>query len=829
MERLIEKFVPERYEVVLDIDKKARRVEGRVTVSGVAKGTEICLHAKELEVGRVTVDGREVEWEIEGDKLTLVGEFSGEVEVKIEYGFELTETMHGAYLSRYEYEGKTEWVVATQFESHYARECFPCVDEPEAKAVFDLVLVTDAGETVLGGTLAKEEITEGERLRTVFERTPRMSTYLLAFVVGRLQGVEGRTKRGVLVRSYCSMAQEVGSLEYANDVAIRLMDFFEEYFGVDYPLAKLDQVALPDFEAGAMENWGLMTYRESLLLVDPKVTSVSSKQYVLLVIAHELSHQWFGNLVTMKWWDDLWLNEGFASVMEYVAADAVEPENKLWENFFTGDVVAALRRDALSGVQAVRQEVGHPHEIQSLFDGAIVYAKGARLIYMLMKYMGEEKFREGVRRYLSEFAYENTTGSDLWKVMSEVAGFDVGALMEGWVGTPGYPVVSVWRDGDGVELSQKRFLVDGEMGGGELWKVPLFGRGGVPELLEERSVRVPTSGVVEVNQGMGAHFVSNYDDGLRAELLSGADEELKRKILTDQALLVKTDLAKSESLFEILETLREEESEALWSTAAVALSDLRWFVDVETEEAEAMKKFVGELVDVQYRRLGWEKGAGDTDKMIRLRSMMVDWKIYSGDEAVVERALAEFEKAGDLMELDGDLRDGILTAKVRYGFSVELVDELLKIYATTASVALKDDICSALCATSDRATIGRLLDVMRDEGVVRRQDVLRWYVYLARNGYGRDLAWKYLRGNWGWFKEVFGEDKGYDDYPRYAAAALKTEGQLGEYREFFGPMVDEVALRRNIEMGVAELEARVKLIAADGPEVRGWLMGGYGG
>ena len=413
VERLIDGFVPEAYILELMIDKKARLLTGEVRIEGEARAETIKLHAKKLKIEKIVVEesgkSREVKYSHSEDLVTIDGMKRGRVGLVISYSLKLNEQMHGVYLSRHRYEGKDELIVTTQFESHHARECLPCVDEPEAKATFDLSIVTpDDGDVVISNMpVAENKVFDDGRLCTKFEVTPRMSTYLLAFVVGKFNKASLRSEHGIEVNAYASLAQPAENLEFAVKSAAKVLDFFEDYFGVKYPLPKCDQVALPDFESGAMENWGLVTYRESCMLVDPKLTTIDDKSYVLIVIAHELSHQWFGNLVTMKWWDDLWLNESFASVMEYVAADAVEPELKVWKKFLTGDAVGAMRRDCLSGVQAVKQPVRHPNEIATLFDGAIVYAKGARLMYMLMDLMGEEDFRRGLRGYFEKFAYRN--------------------------------------------------------------------------------------------------------------------------------------------------------------------------------------------------------------------------------------------------------------------------------------------------------------------------------------------------------------------------------------------------------------------------------------
>ena len=414
MERLLEYFTPTNYNLSLNINKNSRKVYGTAIITGKPKADTVKLHAKDLNITSVTGENDEkIDYKIENDEIIL----NSAKKYTIKYSFFLNTNMQGCYLSSYQYqpddekEPHTEYLVSTQFESHYARECFPCIDEPAAKATFDLKLITpDIEDTVISNMPAKSErVLEYESVNpdldphnteitlntTVkkkiveFETTPKMSTYLLAFCLGRFHKKSKTNQHGVKITSYCALNQNPKTLSFANEIAADSLDYYDDKFDIQYPLPKLDQVAIPDFEAGAMENWGLVTYRESCMLVSPD-DSKTTKEYISTVIAHELSHQWFGNLVTMEWWNNLWLNESFANMMEYVCVDAIRPSYHIWEYFFTGECRVALMRDALPGVQAVQQEVNDPAEIATLFDGAIVYAKGAHLMFQLYRLMGEK-------------------------------------------------------------------------------------------------------------------------------------------------------------------------------------------------------------------------------------------------------------------------------------------------------------------------------------------------------------------------------------------------------------------------------------------------------
>jgi len=333
-------------------------------------------------------------------------------------------------------------------------------------------------------------------------------------VYGEIHNKSTKTAHGTDVNVWATAAQPADSLDYALDVARRSVEFFEDYFGVPYPLPKLDHVACPDFSAGAMENWGLITYRERILLAYPGKTAQSTLEQIALVIAHETSHQWFGNLVTMRWWDNLWLNESFANMMEYQAVDAMFPEWHIWDTFVAMEGLSSMRRDAVYGVQAVQTQVHHPDEISTLFDPSIVYAKGGRLLYMLKNYVGEEAFRKGLKKYFETNAYDNTTGDDLWAALSTASGKDVAAFMNPWITRSGFPIVSVEQHGRDVTLTQEQFMDDPAKANKErVWPVPTFTTAsGAPESFAKSTAKFQTSGgkTITLNAGGKGQYLVRY-------------------------------------------------------------------------------------------------------------------------------------------------------------------------------------------------------------------------------------------------------------------------------------------------------------------------------
>jgi aminopeptidase N len=434
-------------------------VSGKVIINGKItdkSANEIKLHAKDLDINSILVNNEKCSYSNKDDELTikLKSLNNSNLEIIIEYSAKITESMHGIYPA---YPKNGMLMIGTQFESHHAREAFPCIDEPEAKATFDLHITSQA-HTVLSNMPVKNvHKIDSIWQKFSFETTPKMSTYLLAFITGDLQKVSTVTNNGTKISVWSSKDHDIESLVFPLEVAVKTTEFLNDYFGVEYPLPKCDHVALPDFSSGAMENWGLITYREVALIADPETVSASTKEFIATVIAHEISHQWFGNLVTMKWWDDLWLNESFATLMEYIAIDAIYPDWNVMLSFASHDALSAFRRDILPGVQPVATEVNHPDEISTLFDPSIVYAKGARLLLMAYSLVGDRNFRKGLKNYFNKHAYSNTTGDDLWYSLSKASKQDVGSIMNDWIKSPGFPYITVADKSNGlVEIRQKQ-------------------------------------------------------------------------------------------------------------------------------------------------------------------------------------------------------------------------------------------------------------------------------------------------------------------------------------------------------------------------------------
>lgn len=824
--RLIDAFRPEQYNLSLTLDRPHRQFQGTVSIRGEAgsSASEPRLHAKDLAIESVTINGKAVDFRLDGDELVMTP-VTSEHRYIITIGFtgQITDAMHGMYPCYFAVDGVKKELLATQFESHHAREVFPCIDEPEAKATFDVTLTTENGVTVLGNMPIKDQREENGQLVTTFETTPRMSSYLLAWVVGELHKKSARTKDGVEVNVWATRAQSPESLDFALDTAVKAIEFFNEYFGVAYPLPKSDHVALPDFSSGAMENWGLITYREIALLADPKTTTVASKQYIATVVSHELSHQWFGNLVTMKWWNNLWLNESFATLMEYIAVDVIHPEWNAWLDFATHESILALRRDAIDGAQPVQVEVKHPDEISSLFDGAIVYAKGARLMRMLQHFIGNKAFQRGLSSYFKEFAYQNTEADDLWRHLSEASGQDISAFMNIWISQPGYPVLSVASDG----LSQEQFFIGPHQPSTRLWPIPLGAESveDVPALLETRELKLPIADDERFNVGDAAHFITQYSPEHLAKLLAELadfDELSRLQLLDEQTLLARGGRISSANLIDLLQAYAEETKQSVWDIMALALNELKKFVETNEAAEQSLRHFAGELARPLFERLGWSVQPGETESDTKLRSTILGLMIYSEDETVLARCQELF--AHGVETIDPEIRSLVIGAVVRRSEGEMIIRQLLELYKTTPSADLRDDITSGLTSAKQSVQIALLLEHFTDSATIRPQDIFRWFAYLMRSRYAREATWQWLTTHWDWVEQNFAGDKSYDDFPRYAASGLMTRAQLDNYTAFFEPKATIPALTRTIELGIREIEGRIELVERDSAAVHARLI-----
>ena len=512
--------------------------------------TEITLNCAEIDIksaavswsdtdGQHAQDASSIAYDAEAETATIgiagtpADGLVGNQHLRMTFTGELNDKLRGFYRSQYTNpEGETAYLATTQFEATDARRSLPCWDEPAVKATFQVTLNVPAEMAAVSNTPIIEERpgpTAGVKT-VVFDTTPIMSTYLLAYVIGDLTHIEKEAADGTVVGIWMTRGKEEQG-QFALDTSVKLLSFFNDYFGIPYPLPKLDHLAIPDFAAGAMENWGCVTYRETALLVDPENSSAGTRQRVAEVVAHEMAHMWFGDLVTMDWWDDLWLNESFATWVGTKAVDWLFPEWSMWTQFVNMDTNRAFNLDGLKNSHPIEQEVLNPAEVSQLFD-AISYSKGGSVLRMLEHFLSPSAFRQGLNIYLNRHSYANARTTDLWRALEESSGQPVNTIMSSWTGQTGYPVLDVaasaTENGLALEVKQERFVFDSILGDGDgaddeeqVWPVPLTvtaaGAGVTATLVNAASDTVTVAAPAEpqwfkVNPDQTGFYRVNYTD-----------------------------------------------------------------------------------------------------------------------------------------------------------------------------------------------------------------------------------------------------------------------------------------------------------------------------
>lgn len=826
--RFYEKFQPVHYDIYLDIDRAAKHFKGITTIKGNAVDTKIALHQKFLNVASVQADGQDVPFSFSDHQEAIQLELphSGDVELKVVYDAKLTDTMMGIYPSYYTVAGQKKQLIGTQFETTAARQAFPGIDEPEAKATFSLAIKYDEqpGETIIAN-MPEDHVENGVHY---FQETVKMSTYLVAFAFGELQSKFAKTKSGVEIGVFSTKAHQPKELDFSLDIAKRAIEFYEDFYQTPYPLPQSYQLALPDFSAGAMENWGLVTYREAYMLLDPDNTTLNQKRLIATVITHELAHQWFGDLVTMKWWDDLWLNESFANMMEYVAVDALEPEWNVWEMFQTSEVPMALQRDATDGVQSVHVAVDDPAEIDTLFDGAIVYAKGARMLVMVRALLGDDAMRKGLKNYFAAHQYGNATGADLWQALGEASGMNVGQIMESWLEHPGYPVVEVKVEDGKLMLSQQQFFIgDGEEKG-RLWQIPLNANyNQAPAIFSEQSLvlgdytqlRKQNGRPFRVNVGDNSHVIVKYDETLLNDILDhldelGAIDQLQ--LLQDLRLLAEGRQISYAQIVPLLSRFKDSRSGIVNEMLYHVANSLKNFVQPAAKTERQLQQLFDQLSVKQVQRLGWlsQKDESNDDQLTR--PIVLSAALYAQNRDTIKQAQALFNQYQDhLADLPADVRGLVLANEVKNYGSQELFDTLLADYQKTADAGFKQDICAALTKTQDDQLIAQLIDRFEDADTIKPQDLRAWFRGVLANAHGQQAAWDWIQQEWSWLEKTVGGDMEFPTYITVISRIFKTSQRLAEFKRFFTPKENDPMLKREIQMDEKVIASRVELIESE--------------
>ncbi|WP_289762207.1 M1 family metallopeptidase [Lactobacillus intestinalis] len=828
VKRFYETFHPEHYDLFIDVNRADKTISGTSTITGEAQDDTIFINQKYMKISAVRADGKDVDFTVnnkdEAIKIDLGR--TGETTIAIDYSAPLTDSMMGIYPSYYELNGEKKQIIGTQFETTFARQAFPCVDEPEAKATFTLSLKWDEKpDEIALGNMPETSVENGVHH---FEETVRMSTYLVAFAFGELQSKIAETKGGIKVGVFATKAHKPKELDFALDIATRAIDFYEKFYETPYPLPHSWQLALPDFSAGAMENWGLITYREAYLLLDPDNTSLEMKKLVATVITHELAHQWFGDLVTMKWWDNLWLNESFANMMEYLSVDNLEPDWHIWEMFQTSEAPAALQRDATDGVQSVHVQVNDPAEIDALFDSAIVYAKGSRMLVMVRSLLGDEALRKGLKYYFDHHKFGNATGDDLWNALSTATDLNIGEIMHSWLEQPGYPVVTAKINNDGhLVLSQKQFFIGDGEDKGRTWQIPLNANFDAPTIMAEKEIdlgdykklREEAGHPLRINVGNNSHFIVNYDKTLLNDILADADNLdsiAKLQLLQDLRLLAEGNVVSYADLVPLLVKFADSKSSLVINALYTTAAKLRQFVKPGSADEENLKQFYNDISVKQVERLGWIPKKGESDEDAQIRPYELSASIYAGNAESIKTAHKLYEENSDNLEaLNADIRPYVLISEVKNFGSHNLMAKLISEYKKTNDASYKADIRAAATSTIDIAEIHKIVSYFEDADVIKPQDLRGWYRGVLANSHGQQAAWDWIREDWSWLEKTVGGDMEFATFITVTAAIFHTPERLKEFKAFFTPKVNTPGLTREIKMDTKVIESKVDMIARE--------------
>ncbi len=825
VKRLYQQFHPKNYKIKISPDTRTETFSGKVVISGYKVGAtsnRLTFHQLGLKITNAKVVSRSKT----GDKTLYIKRLnyqqkfdeirihfdskirSGEYEIELEFIGKITKQLAGMYISQHTIKTATKKIVTTQFESHHAREVFPCIDEPEAKATFDLSIVHDPADAVVSNTpISKQIKLSKSETETSFDTTPIMSTYLLAFVIGELEYKESKTKNGTIVRSYAT-ADKIDYVDFSLEVAVKCIDFYNQYFDIPYPLDKCDLLALPDFSAGAMENWGCVTFREQAMLIDHERSSLANKQMVAMVVAHELAHQWFGNLVTMKWWTDLWLNEGFASWMEYFAINNLYPDWNLWVQFAVDEQQIALNLDSLSDTHPVEVVVKHPDEIRTIFD-SISYSKGASIIHMLHEFVGPDKFRLGLQNYLKKYSYKNSTTNDLWESIGIASNKPVSEFMSAWTTQKGYPVIDCRVDDANLSISQKRFSFDSTSDDkGTTWPIALISNNeNLPEIFNQKQKKFKGKFQnLKLNNGQTGFYRVIYDShnlnilGKKVDKQELGDTD-RLGLLSDLVETSKAGINDITNVLEFMKYYKNETSYVVWDIIASTIGSMKAVICDELLR-EKIKPFTKDLIMNEYKRLGINEEENENHFDTLLRPIILGLASSSDYKPILDYCQEQFVllvSDTNANPVNPNFKSVILNTVARLGGETEY-DQMIDMHNKSNLSEERTTLIVAITSFSDPKLIDRTLRFIKSENV-RSQDISYWVAYSLGNRFAKEKTWEWIKTNWEWLEDKLGTDLSFFRMPIYVARSFNDIKYVSEYKEFFEPMLSP-SFERSYKQGL---------------------------
>uniref|UniRef100_U3IG19 Aminopeptidase n=1 Tax=Anas platyrhynchos platyrhynchos TaxID=8840 RepID=U3IG19_ANAPP len=879
--RLPEHVVPLHYHLLIHPNLTTQTFTGTAAIDlTVTRQTSaVILHSKRLHVAWAAIGAQEARV-LEQQALEQVALLAAEplraghnYTVTIQYTANLSDSFHGFYKSTYRtQEGELRVLAATQFEPTFARAAFPCFDEPAFKARFSVKIRREPKHLALSNMpLMKTVNINSWLVEDHFDTSVKMSTYLVAFIVSDFKSISKISSHGVNISVY-TVPEKIDQADYALDAAVKLLDFYEDYFSISYPLPKQDLAAIPDFQSGAMENWGLTTYRESALLYDPDKSSASSRLWITMIIAHELAHQWFGNLVTMEWWNDLWLNEGFAKFMEFVSVNITHPELKV-EDYFLSNCFDAMEVDALNSSHPVSTPVKDPAQILEMFDD-VSYVKGSCILNMLKDYLTDDVFKAGLVQYLQKYSYQNTKNEDLWNSMTNICptvgtdkseqqgdGFcrrnqqsssnahwtkgetlDVKAMMNTWTLQKGFPLVTVTVRGKNVHLQQEHYMTgtDSHSSTGYLWHIPLTYITSKADTVQRFLMTTKTDVIIlpeevewiKFNVYMNGYYIVHYEDDGWDHLINLLKENHTAISNNDRASLIN-------NIFQLVRIKKIPISKAL---------DLTLYLKRETQIMPVLQG-MNELVPIY--KLMEKRDMDDTEKQLKeyivnLFKDLIDKQLWSDDGSVSERMLRQslllfacvrryqpcvdkaeeyflkWQKSNGTLSLPADVKTAVYAVGAQ---TSEGWDFLLSKYRQHSFSIDKSRIELALSFTRNKDKLQWLLDQGLRGDIIKTQDLPHIILYVARNPSGYQLAWTFLKENWEKLVEKF--ELGSNSIATIVTGVTNkysTRLQLAQVKEFFSSLEEKSAQLRCIQQAIETIEDNIQWMDTNLNDIKTWLQ-----
>ncbi len=766
--RLSESIYPLNYNLFFEPDLENFTFKGKVEIEIkiLKPASRIILHSSELKIksAKIFNNSKEliprIKTEEKNETLTLMlsNNINNHAVIEIEFQGVLNDKLAGFYRSKYSHKRKEKYLATTQFEAPYARKAFPCFDEPEKKATFALSLLIPKNLKAISNMQIISEIQQNNKKLIKFEKTPLMSTYLLYIGVGEFEFIEDKLNDTLIRVATIPGKSKEG--KFALDLAKKFLKYFQDYSRIPYPLPKLDLIAIPDFNAGAMENWGAITFREILLLFDSKKTSLPVKKRIAEVIAHELWHQWSGNLVTMKWWDDLWLNESFATYMAYKAVDNYFPEWKMWEDFVSDSTGGAMDADMLRTTHPIAVKVSSPNEIEEIFD-AISYGKGGSVLRMIESYLSPQIFREGINNYLKKYAYKNAKASDLWNSLAKISKSPIKQIMESWITQAGYPIIELKQKGANLTLTQKRFNSEKD----QIWKIPLTIKTNKKII---KTLLTKKTQMIKLQDVEWFKLNSNQEGLYRVKYTKEQLEKLKPLISEDklspfdkwgiQNDIFNLSLINEIYITEYLDFIKSYSSESNAFVLEDIYANINKTHKIFYEEKSLQtiwpkfRSYMQTPFQKALEKLSWNPNKKEPHNASLLRPLAISYLAFAENEVIIKEGFRKFQQFLESpYSLHPDIKGSVLSIIGRNGTEREY-NKILQVYLKTNDIEEKIKLLASLYKSKNPALIKKSLDLSLSKNV-RLQDMRTVFSIINSNPDARPILLNWIRQNWNKLEE----------------------------------------------------------------------------